>query len=1561
MVVYTLLLAGFLFLQPPVLFAQQLYWEEPEVFVPSNARFPSTAEGGDTSVILWHEFQRSDGEVESVSLSLAVKTPEMEEWTLYEDVIGPYDYTGQMVSIASLAVTGEGEIFIAAAGTGRRIDIYTYEEEEDEFSQIGTAGKEGDTEITVAPRLFAKDDGGLLLFVTSPFGVSDFTQIGAGSLGISYSSSSDGREWKDFLPLVRDSELSYIYLPHHVSYEGKEYVVFQASPSDSRFFQLYSVESDDGGMSWSKPERISDFKETQIDDDEDPNNYDNQRPHLRINDGSIYLAWERRYAGNTPPQVYFLENENPGEWEGEPENVTDSSNNCRDPQSLVVDDTVYLVWFDDRKGENRIFVAHRQGASWQDQDVSIMRGTSAFPKPLQLEGEIHLVWENAFREDYRLVFLEPDKSVSSPSVSPLNFKSGEKAGQDVFRISWNLPDDSSGIAGFNYTVDRDPEGKPEQSMEILRGQDRVAGAEVEEDGSWYFHVIARDYAGNWSDPATVEFIRDTTPPPPVSFREHETNEEGFFPSNTATIEWDPPEEDDIEGYTYRLQYLAGQHYEGSLESFDLKDPPERVITRDNEFSFRNMDNGLWALTVRPVDTVGNIGPAETYYFRLNNYIPVTYITRIQMEKDELNRYHMDIYGRGFAESGDVTQVMLDRDGEEPYDFVFPAGADSYEVETDRHISGPTIEDIDEGSYKVGLVHPKRGVYFTGYTLTFESTGTVKFGDFRILTGEKDELQRRDLHILSVGNITFAIVMLLLAVLLIFTVFKVSAVTKEGYDLQLEVKALIHNTALPSEKKKERLKTMKKQGVGLRIKFALLVTFLVLIIVLIVALPLGRYMIETQQRDLTQGLQESTRVLIESIDTGARKFLPEENTIELGRLPSQISAAEDARFVTITGPPSGDIQVEEKGARNYLWASNNSDIENKIVRSEGVEKNSEGEIQFDRGEVQLEDEISKNAQEMKERINREAEENLGDLSARLEELQQQASEAAEQMARSDDQDTAQLLNELQDEISRLSRRIDEELLEIGDMMGSSPEFVAEEILTGPEEYIFYRPIVYEETDSESKYFQGMVRLGISTERIRKEITASRDTLIRQTGLIALGAIGIGIIGALILATIIISPIKRLVSGVEKIRDTDDMSNFNERIKIKSRDEISILADTINEMTEGLVKAEVARKDLIFGKETQKRFIPLEESGKEKLTTGKKVTEYAEFFGYYEGAKGVSGDYFDYLEYDAEKYAIIKCDVAGKGIPASLIMVEVATIFHSFFNDYMEGLERKRKIAEAKNKKITPENPDISKLVLGINRLVQERGFEGKFAALVVALVDAKTGATVFTNAGDSLVHIYNKEKKEVETKELKKAPAAGVFDNEMIEMQGGFIKEPHMLKRGDAILFYTDGIEEGKRHFRDKNFQPMVCQEPGLEQNQEHGGTHLVGADNEEFTNERIYDIVRAVFTKGSYRLYKYHNPLGEEDLEFDFSSCEGTIEEVVIALISVEKIFRVYPHPEAGDRDLIRVDAPVHDFLKNHFLQYHAYFTHPVEQEHQEQYYVFSRLREDEQYDDLTIIGLYRK
>ena len=66
-----------------------------------------------------------------------------------------------------------------------------------------------------------------------------------------------------------------------------------------------------------------------------------------------------------------------------------------------------------------------------------------------------------------------------------------------------------------------------------------------------------------------------------------------------------------------------------------------------------------------------------------------------------------------------------------------------------------------------------------------------------------------------------------------------------------------------------------------------------------------------------------------------------------------------------------------------------------------------------------------------------------------------------------------------------------------------------------------------------------------------------------------------------------------------------------------------------MTQGLVQAAKASKELTIGKEVQKMFIPLDKDATGRtLSTGKQDIPGAEFFGYYEGAKGVSGDYFDY---------------------------------------------------------------------------------------------------------------------------------------------------------------------------------------------------------------------------------------------------------------------------------------------------------------------------------------------
>jgi hypothetical protein len=445
-------------------------------------------------------------------------------------------------------------------------------------------------------------------------------------------------------------------------------------------------------------------------------------------------------------------------------------------------------------------------------------------------------------------------------------------------------------------------------------------------------------------------------------------------------------------------------------------------------------------------------------------------------------------------------------------------------------------------------------------------------------------------------------------------------------------------------------------------------------------------------------------------------------------------------------------------------------------------------------------------------------------------------------------------------------------------------------------------------------------------------------------------GLGIVVAFIMAWIISTPIKRLAAGVARIRDTEDKEELREHvIEVRTRDEIGTLATTVNQMTQALVKAAVAAKDLTVGKGVQKMFIPLAQDPADpqggKGTTGGEQDEDIEIFGYYEGAKGVSGDYFDFRKLTDRYYAVIKCDVAGKGVPAALIMVQVATIFASYFRAW------------------TPKSPGvkIDGLADSINDMLEERGFKGRFAALTLSIIDSRSGKCYFVNAGDRDLHVYRAAMGKMVKIELPDAPAAGVFAKELVDMKGGFQLVPQQLQPGDTVFLFTDGIEEAKRTFRNERFDPIVCDEPGLEENAEHGGTHLKGADNEELGQIRIYDIINSVFNRQSFRLVKFHNPIPEEDLLFDFTACEGTVEEAVLAMVSVEKVFRINPDPSATMDDHVNVDKHIDEFLKKYFKQYDRYFHTPVTGEEERSYVTYGRIKEDDQYDDLTILAIRKK
>ena len=96
-------------------------------------------------------------------------------------------------------------------------------------------------------------------------------------------------------------------------------------------------------------------------------------------------------------------------------------------------------------------------------------------------------------------------------------------------------------------------------------------------------------------------------------------------------------------------------------------------------------------------------------------------------------------------------------------------------------------------------------------------------------------------------------------------------------------------------------------------------------------------------------------------------------------------------------------------------------------------------------------------------------------------------------------------------------------------------------------------------------------------------------------------------------------------------------------------------------------------------------------------------------------------------------------------------------------------------------------------------------------------------------------------------------------------------------------------------------------------------------------------------------------------LEFDFTGCKGSLEDVIFALASMEKVFRLYkPENQVTLEDYIRIDRKIDEFMSLYFNRYDYYSKDKVEIQGLKQYFDYNFMREDEQSDDLTLLALKR-
>jgi len=299
-----------------------------------------------------------------------------------------------------------------------------------------------------------------------------------------------------------------------------------------------------------------------------------------------------------------------------------------------------------------------------------------------------------------------------------------------------------------------------------------------------------------------------------------------------------------------------------------------------------------------------------------------------------------------------------------------------------------------------------------------------------------------------------------------------------------------------------------------------------------------------------------------------------------------------------------------------------------------------------------------------------------------------------------------------------------------------------------------------------------------------------------------------------------------------------------------------------------------------------------------------------------------------------------------VPAALIMVGVATIFATGFQNW----EFKR------------DGIHLDALTTKINDYLYTKGFKGLFAAFVMGVFDSKTGDVHLCHAGDKFVRVYKPSTRSVFTNELASAPAAGAIDPELVAMSAAYKQVTIRLDPGDSLLLYTDGFEESSRARRGQDFKQLF----EFKQIKDNEGKISEHREDlvEQLGEDRIKVITEAIMSKGTYSLKKQDDPLGTEtSYDFDFSSLEATASDLVLGLAAVEKVFRIVPDPGATEDDKVIVDTLIDNLLKKCWKQYDTYCSintaHPDPKKLEYRYY--GKLKEDEQYDDLTMMLIRRK
>ncbi len=199
-----------------------------------------------------------------------------------------------------------------------------------------------------------------------------------------------------------------------------------------------------------------------------------------------------------------------------------------------------------------------------------------------------------------------------------------------------------------------------------------------------------------------------------------------------------------------------------------------------------------------------------------------------------------------------------------------------------------------------------------------------------------------------------------------------------------------------------------------------------------------------------------------------------------------------------------------------------------------------------------------------------------------------------------------------------------------------------------------------------------------------------------------------------------------------------------------------------------------RDVAIGQEVQARLFPRKAPRFPNL----------ECRGVCRPARGVAGDYYDFLLIDAEHAGIAVADVAGKGLPAALLMASLQAALRSLVSVASEG---------------------PAELARDLNAQMCALTEPTRFATLFWAVFDEPRRTLTYVNAGHNPPMLF-RPSGAVDRLRSGGRPL-GVFEDSEYRM------ESVALSPGDLLAVFTDGITEapngGQEEFGEARLQDFV--------------------------------------------------------------------------------------------------------------------------------------------------------